>query len=341
VPLALEQATTRALAPTPADRFPSAAAFAGALMPGPASPAAGEPWAGARRYAYLAAAALVLVALVLGYVGSRRHPAAPIKSMADARAAAGPGSLGATKSLAVLPLVNIGGDTATEYFSDGLTDELTSALGKVPGLRVAARSSAFAFKGRTVDVQEVGAKLHVANVLEGSVRRAGPRLRLTAQLLNAADGLTLWTETYERELKGVFQVQQDVAGAIAGALGTTLGVEARARVAARPPANLEAYDLYLKGRYAFNQETEEGFRTSIGLYQQGTRQRFDVRPGMGGPRLLLELVGGQLSRAAGGVSSGEDRGVEGRRAGLDLGRCARGTRAHAAGIRLGPAGRGA
>jgi tetratricopeptide (TPR) repeat protein len=137
----------------------------------------------------------------------------------------------------------------------------------VPGLRVAARSSAFAFKGKPVDVQEVGTKLHVASVLEGNVRRAGRRLRLTAQLVNAADGLTLWTETYERDMTDVFAVQADIAGAIAGALRLTFGAEPPTQLARRAPMNLEAHDLYLKARFHFNRQTEEDFRTSIRLYQ--------------------------------------------------------------------------
>jgi TolB-like protein/Flp pilus assembly protein TadD len=187
-----------------------------------------------------------------------------------------------SKSVAVLPLVNVGGDPTEEYFSDGMTDELTSALGKIPGLRVAARSSAFTFKGKTADAREVGEKLRVATVLEGSVRRAGPRLRIAAQLVNAADGLSLWSETYERELKDVFQVQEDIARSIAGALRLTLGRELDARLAGGGPRNLEAHDLYLRGRFYYIKYTEPDLRRSLALYQQALARDSTYAPAWAG-----------------------------------------------------------
>jgi len=163
-------------------------------------------------------------------------------------------------SVAVLPLVNVGGDTASEYFSDGMTDELANALGKLPGLRVASRTSAYAFKGRKdANAAEVGRELHVQAFLGGTVRRAGDRLRVTAQLTNVSDGLELWSDTYERPAKDVFQVQDDIARSISEALKLKLGAgtgsstsSSRASSASRGTANLEAYDSYLRGIYLWN-----------------------------------------------------------------------------------------
>jgi serine/threonine-protein kinase len=122
-------------------------------------------------------------------------------------------------SVAVLPLVNVGGDTAQEYFADGMTDEITGALGRVTGLRVASRTSAFAFKARRdADVRDIGRRLNVDAVLEGTMQRAGDRIRLRAQLTSTRDGLSLWSETYDRRLSDVFQVQDNLARAITGAL---------------------------------------------------------------------------------------------------------------------------
>jgi TolB-like protein/Flp pilus assembly protein TadD len=177
--------------------------------------------------------------------------------------------------------VNVGGDPAEEYFSDGMTDELTSALGKVPGLRVAARSSAFTFKGKTADAREVGEKLRVATVLEGSVRRAGPRLRVTTQLVNAADGLSLWSETYERELKDVFDVQDDIARSIVQALQLRLGGDT-ARLAGPRTESLEAHDLYLRGRFYYIKYTEPDLRRSLALFQQALARDSAYAPAWAG-----------------------------------------------------------
>lgn len=159
-------------------------------------------------------------------------------------------------SLAVLPFSNVGGDTANAYFAAGIADELTSELAKVPGLRVASRTSAFAVRSHgDLDVREIGKRLGVHAVLEGSVRRASGRLRVSAQLTNADDGLTLWSDSYERENKDIFSVQDDISRAIIGALRPRLSPLAAgvADSSMKGPGtdNLEAYDLYLRGRYLF------------------------------------------------------------------------------------------
>ncbi|HUR91567.1 MAG TPA: protein kinase [Gemmatimonadaceae bacterium] len=160
------------------------------------------------------------------------------------------------RSIAVLPFLNLGGNQADEYFSDGMSDELSTALGKIPGLQVASRTSTFSFRGDSnADVRAIGERLKVDAVLEGRVRRAGDRLRLFVQLTNVADGLSLWSESYEREVKDVFAVQEDVARAIAEALEVRLagaGAAASPAVADAGTSDLAAYDLYLRGRYQWH-----------------------------------------------------------------------------------------
>ena len=183
-------------------------------------------------------------------------------------ASASTGAGARLQSIAVLPFVNQSGTPDDEYFSDGMTDELASALMKVAGLRVAARSSAFTFKGRNTDAREVGAKLHVGTVLDGTVRRAGSTLRVTAQLVNASDGLVLWSDRYEREAKDVFKVQDDIAGAIATALRLRLGANASASKQASRSASGEAHDLYLRGRFLALKQSEDGLRRGLAYFDR-------------------------------------------------------------------------
>src|SRR5437763_12121776 len=158
-----------------------------------------------------------------------------------------------TASIAVLPFVNLSGSKDEEYFSDGMTEEIINALANVDGLRVVARTSAFSFKGKNVDVRRIGEELNVATVLEGTVRRQGNQLRVAAQLIAAKDGYHLWSKTYDRELNDVFLVEDDVARAIVQALKPKL-VQPTAMVE-RTTDSSEAHDLYLKGRYLWNQRS--------------------------------------------------------------------------------------
>jgi len=150
-------------------------------------------------------------------------------------------------SIAVLPFVNVGGDPENEYFSDGLSEELLNRLSKVSGLRVAARTSSFHFKGHTGDISEIGEKLGVSTILEGSVRRAGERVRVSASLVKAADGFEIWSETYDRTLDDIFGIQEEIATQVVGALEITLLGEDAARIASQPTDNIEAYEAYLVG----------------------------------------------------------------------------------------------
>ncbi len=161
-------------------------------------------------------------------------------------------------SIAVLPFVNMSGDPENEYFSDGLSEELINALVMVDGLKVSARTSAFAFRGQERDVREIGAELGVEHVLEGSVRKAGDRVRITAQLIQTEDGFHLWSETYDRQLDDIFAVQEEIATAISEQLELTLTPENRSTLARRRTEDLEAYDLYLLGRHNWATRSDEG-----------------------------------------------------------------------------------
>jgi TolB-like protein len=157
-------------------------------------------------------------------------------------------------SIAVLPFVNISGKPDEDYFSDGMTEELLNVLAKIPKLNVVARTSVFEFKGKGGDVREIGRKLGVSNIVEGSVRRDREQVRVTAQLVRVADGFHIWSETYDRKLESVFALQDEIAQRIGAALKLSLGVSPP--VAARAPIDPEAYDEYLKGRALLRQRTD-------------------------------------------------------------------------------------
>jgi TolB-like protein/DNA-binding SARP family transcriptional activator/Flp pilus assembly protein TadD len=176
-------------------------------------------------------------------------------------------SVPSAPSLAVLPFANTSGDSADEHFSDGLTDELIGTIGRIGGLTVTGRTSSFAFKGKQLDVRTIARSLHVAAVLEGSVRRLGDQLKIGAQLVRADDGAVVWSEIYDREAKDIFAVQVEIAQAIAGALRVKLARAGagRARVAT---SDMAAHDLYLKGRYFQNRVSEEDLRKAAGYFEQ-------------------------------------------------------------------------
>ena len=152
-------------------------------------------------------------------------------------------------SIAVLPFANLSAEKEQEYFGDGLAEEILNALTQVPGLRVIARASAFAFRGRENAIAEIGDRLKVTHVLHGSVRRAGSRIRVTAQLVNVSDETQLWAERYDRELRDVFDIQDEIAQAIVAQLKVTLGAKADTPLVKRYTENLEAHNLYLRGTF--------------------------------------------------------------------------------------------
>src|SRR3984893_15108352 len=177
------------------------------------------------------------------------------------------------KSIAVLPFVNLSADKNDEYLSDGMTEELINALAKVPGLRVPGRTSCFAFKGKTeADIfRKVGEQLHVNTVLEGSVRKAGDKLRITAQLINVSDGYHLWSKDYDGDMNDILNFQSNVAERVVEALQVKLGVEAARALAKKPTEDPEAHRLYLLGRYEFGKYSEAGWTSSIRYYEQALK----------------------------------------------------------------------
>jgi serine/threonine protein kinase/Tfp pilus assembly protein PilF len=166
-------------------------------------------------------------------------------------------------SVAVLPFTNMSADPEQEYFCDGMAEEIINALTQVEGLRVLARTSAFSFKGKNVNVREIGRELDVEAVLEGSVRKAGNRLRITAQLINVADGFHLWSERFDRDMADVFVIQDEISRAIVDKLEVKLLGKKKATLVKRRTADPEAYNLYLKGRSSLQMMTEEGFKRSV------------------------------------------------------------------------------
>jgi serine/threonine-protein kinase len=180
-----------------------------------------------------------------------------------------------TPSIAVLPFLNLSSDKENEYFSDGLAEEIINALTKLENLRVTARTSAFAFRGGNQDIKQIGETLHVASVLEGSVRKAGNRVRISVQLIDAVDGNNLWSERYDREMTDVFEIQDEISQAIVGKLKVRLatpsspdGVIPGAPLIKRYTENLDAYNLYLKGRFELYKMTREGLDASKRLFQE-------------------------------------------------------------------------
>ncbi len=176
------------------------------------------------------------------------------------------------KSIAVLPFLNMSGDAENEYFSDGISEEILNLLVKLPKLRVASRTSSFAFKGKDFDIPIVAERLGVATVLEGSVRRAGDRVRITAQLIDTASDSHLWSETYDREMKDVFDIQDDIAKSIVNALEVTLTPKERRALQYVATTDVEAFDYYLRGRRFFYRMGKRNFHHAIKMYEKAIEQ---------------------------------------------------------------------
>jgi serine/threonine protein kinase/tetratricopeptide (TPR) repeat protein len=177
-----------------------------------------------------------------------------------------------SRAIAVLPFVNSSADPENEYFSDGMTDELINALTKVEGLRVASRTSVFALKNLREDVRAIGARLDVSAVLEGNVRKAGNRIRITVQLTSVEDGRTLWSERYDREMADVFAIQDEIAGTIVRTLRSTLLGELGDPMPVRYTANVRAYSLYLKGRFWWNRRSQAAIKEGIKFFEQAIQE---------------------------------------------------------------------
>jgi TolB-like protein/tetratricopeptide (TPR) repeat protein len=193
--------------------------------------------------------------------------------------------------LAVLPFVNMSADPENEYFSDGITEELLNTLTKVEGLQVTSRTSAFAYKGKHDDVRDIGIKLNVDKILEGSVRKSGNRVRITAQLINAADGYHLWSETYDRNLTDIFEVQDEISGIIANKLRENLTIkEKSAPMVKVPTKNMVAYTCYLKGLHFRNKLTPADERKAIECCEKA----IDIEPGYAEAYAMSAMAYGHL-----------------------------------------------
>ena len=269
---AVDAAVMRALAKAPADRFATAREFADALAAGSAPSAwpAPGPSDGRRRVSLLAATGLMVVAVV-AFLFWRAGP----RTGAETR--------GAIRSIAVLPLDNYSADSTQEYFAEGMTDELTSDLATISQLRVTSRGSAMQFKGRNrPPTPEIAKALNVDAIVEGSVIRAGDRVRITAQLIDARVDKHLWSQTFERKSGDVLSLQAELASAIAAAINIQVTPREQSRLAAAPTVDPEAHDAYLRGRYFFNRPSDENLQKAIALFGEATRRSPTFAPAYSG-----------------------------------------------------------
>ena len=262
VPEGVDRIVRRCLEKSPGERFQSAGDLSFALEESLSSgfSKSAPKWSGAARRTglLLAGAAIVLVAIVLVFRPFRRG--------------AGPSRI---ESLAVLPLANLSGDPQQEYFADGMTEELITDLAQIGALRVSSRTSAMHYKGTQKSVPEIGRELNVDAVVEGSVLRAGDRVRITAQLIAVATDKHLWASSYERDLRDVLALQGEVAKAIAGEIGIRLTPEERSRLADKKTVNPEAHDAYLKGLYHMSRSTAPDTQKSLEYFQQAAAKQPD------------------------------------------------------------------
>jgi adenylate cyclase len=191
---------------------------------------------------------------------------------------------GSVKSIAVLPFVNMSADPENEYFSDGISEEILNALTHVDGIQVTARTSSFSFKGKNEDVRQIGTKLGVANILEGTVRWASKKVRINVQLINTTDGYHTWSEVYDRELEDIFEVQDEIALKIVNSLKESFAINEKKEVIVKTPTeNIEAYNLYLKGRYYWNKSNPEDILRAIKTFEEA----ISIDPGFALPYCSL------------------------------------------------------
>ena len=203
-------------------------------------------------------------------------------TLGSGTAAATAESVVQTPSIAVLPFVNLSPEPDSEYFSDGLTEELIHALSQLHNLRVVSRTSAFEFKAKPQSVRRIGAQLKVTKVVEGSVRKLGQRLRVSAQLVSTSDGYCLWSQRFDREIKDVFEIQDEIANQITEALKTRLSQDAQPILLKRRTENVEAYDLYLRGRFQWNKRSGEGLQRSLEYFELALAQDPGYAPAYSG-----------------------------------------------------------
>ncbi len=252
----------------------------------------------ARRLDYVTIGAIVALAF-LSYYQVLVEPTIETDSHAEPAAATATGEISVPdtdldeeappNSIAVLPFANISADAANEYFSDGISEEILNVLARIPDLRVAARTSAFEYKGTSRNVPEIARRLRVRHILEGSVRRQGDRIRVTAQLIQAQTGFHLWSETFDRTLDDVFAIQDEIAEAIAVALQVELGLVEGNRTGTD---NLEAYEAYLRGVQHWYLRTFDDLVTAIGYFQQATEADPGFAKAHAGLAMTYAVIGG-------------------------------------------------
>lgn len=193
-------------------------------------------------------------------------------------------------AIAVLPFANLTGDAANDYVGDGMTEELIDALSRLKGLRVTSRGVAFQYKGKSMDPRALGRQLNVHDILEGSVRQAGARIRVTARLVDAAGGFQVWSGSFDRQSKDIFDLQREIAESIAGALRVPLGVRGQSALSPRYTSNMEVYDLYLKSRALMNVYTEGSMLHAVDLLQEAVRLDPAYAPAHAGLANLYTLL---------------------------------------------------
>ena len=254
-------------------------------------------------------AALLAWAFDVGDDGIHRTRVAP-DSERVSRVATAPDE--ARRSIAVLPFVNMSGDPENEYFSDGISEEILNLLTKLPMLRVSSRTSSFAFKGKKVHMPAVAQRLGVGTILEGSVRRAGDRVRITAQLIDTKSDSHLWSESYDRRLEDVFAIQDDIAHCIVTALRVTLTPQERRAIQYAATSNPQAYDFYLRGRSYYNAMTKRGFTHALTLYQEAIERDPQYAPAFAGIADVYSFLfkyGGGTPEIAGRALDASQRAV--------------------------------
>jgi len=290
LPAAMHEVLARALSPLPGERYASASEFAAALRAALSAPANGRV-AGRRARIAIAGALALLLALPIGLLlyrqGTRVDAPVPTATTAATPAAA----VADASTIAVLPFTDLSEKRDQSFFSDGLSEELLTLLTRIPDLRVTASASSFAFRDRRNDIPAIARALNVANILDGSVRKSGNRLRVAVQLVRASTGTVVWTETYDRELKDVFTLQEDVASAVVDALKLRLLAEQHIPPLERT-TNVAAYEQFLKGLKFREAGSVDGHRQAIQAFQEAVRMDPGFARGYAGIAISAATVGG-------------------------------------------------
>ena len=241
------------------------------------------------RWAGVGTALVLLAAIAAAFLIVSRKPASLLTAIPE-------------KSIAVLPFANLSPDKAQDYFSDGISEQLLNLLAKAPQLKVTARTSSFSFKGREIDIPDIARQLHVAHILEGSVRKIGDQVRISTQLIHAADGFQMWSQIYDRKLDDIFKIQDEITADVVKELKVTLLGPQPKSVTTNP----QAYALYLQARHVAGQSTAEAFQKSDALYYQALAIDPHYAPAW------AELAGNSVNKLISGMVSSEEGSVRGR-----------------------------